>query len=152
VQHRRHLFVVEVNVAGAAQAGWNVGEESIGQRLFHGLDIAGLQASQQAPNATRNIETNTSARYDAAFVCVEGCDSTDRKTVAPMPVGHDIACFHDPWECRNVGCLVTDLVVHAFEQWPVGIEDHWSTHLAGGRQLPLVFGNLLEWGDVHRTS
>jgi len=141
-----------VDAAGASDAGRNVRKERIGELFFHRLDLLGPQSGQQTADPARDIETDPSGGYHTTLICIEGGHTADRKAITPMPIGHDIACLHDPWKRCNVGCLLAHLVVHALEQRPVGVEDHRSAHLACGGELPLVFRNLLKRSDVHRDS
>src|SRR5690606_7901240 len=55
-EHRVHLRVVEPNPAGAADAGGDIAEELIRERLFLRLDIVQREPGVQSADAARNIE------------------------------------------------------------------------------------------------
>ena len=61
-----------------------------------------------------DIETNSTGRNDAGFG-VHRRDTADRKTVAPMPVGHTIRIFEDAGKFRDVGRLFKNGLIHTFQ-------------------------------------
>jgi hypothetical protein len=80
--------------------------------LLDRLDVLSLEPGIQRSNATGNIEAHSTGRYDSASISVEGRHTSNRKTIAPVCIGHGIGSLYDTWESCHVRDLFINLVIH----------------------------------------
>src|SRR5690606_31579178 len=139
-EHRVHLVVVEPNLAGAADAGGNVAEQRVGERLLPCLEVRALQARVEAADAARDVETDAAGRDDAAFVRIEGGDAAYGEAVAPMRVRHRVRGADDPRQRRDVAELLVDLHIHRADQRLAAVDHARHAHRAARRDAPFVVG------------
>src|SRR5213594_964110 len=89
-QHRVHLFPVQVQTAGAPDAGRNMPEQHVSQAFFHRGNVVYRQTRAERPDPAGDVEPHAPGGQDAASVGIEGGDAADRKPVPPVRVGHGV--------------------------------------------------------------
>ena len=148
-QHLVHLFVVQAQLPGAAHAGGYGLEQGVGQPRLDRLGFGSFKAGKQVADAAGDVEADAAGRDDAAGLGVERGDAADRKTVAPMGVGHGIGGLDDAGEAGDVGRLLQDLVVHVLDELGAGEDHRGHAHPAFGRKHPFEIGLPRQSAGVH---
>jgi hypothetical protein len=148
-QHRIHFGLVQADGTGAPEPGWNFPVQGVGQHFLGRHDLLGAEPGVQASDAARYVVADPSGGDDAALVRIEGGHAADRKTIAPVCVGHGVRAFHDAGQGGDVAQLFVHLAIHGANQGFVSVDHRGHAHGVVGSDFPLVVGVAGEEGEVH---
>lgn len=142
-EHTREILLGQSDRTLRTNACWD-GVEKILDQFFHIRNIGDSKRGRDHPNPAVDIKAHAPGR-DNPGIGIEGTHTADRKTVAPVDIGHPKRIPEDARKRRHVGKLgessVFKRLCKAFrEEKPSG-----NTHPRNKTSwdLPLVRSNLL---------
>ena len=98
-----------------------------------------------------DVETNASCGDYTAFIGVEGGDTADRETVAPVGIGHSVGGFYNAGKSGDIDTLLVDLVIELFYDCVVTENDKGDEHISKRLDAPLETGTFFEFIRVHNN-
>src|SRR6516165_8251599 len=102
-QHLVYLVALELYRPGAADPSRNSPEQSVGKSGFVWFQFVDRDPCVQRADSTGNVKANPAGRDDSSLFGIEGGDPANRKTIAPVSIGHRVRRSLDSGQRGNVG-------------------------------------------------
>src|SRR6516162_144046 len=102
-QHLVHLVALELYRPGAANPGRNAAEQGVGNSGLMWLQLVQGDSRTQRADSTGNVKADATGRDDSSLIGIEGGAPANRKTIAPVSIGHRVRRSLDSGQRSDVG-------------------------------------------------